>query len=57
MSAGLSHLAALLPSGALGTGLRTAFIDGQLAVVPVLVLVLWAVAATALASRTFSWSD
>ena len=53
----LSHLAALLPSGALGSGLRVAFIDGQLAAVPLLVLVLWAAVATALASRTFAWSD
>jgi ABC-2 type transport system permease protein len=57
MPAILSRLAALLPSGALGSGLRVAFIDGRLAALPLLVLLLWAVVATALASRTFSWSD
>jgi ABC-2 type transport system permease protein len=57
MPAILSRLAALLPSGALGSGLRVAFIDGRLAVLPLLVLLLWAVVASALASRTFSWSD
>jgi ABC-2 type transport system permease protein len=53
----LSHVAALLPSGALANGLREAFIDGRLAVIPLLVLVLWGAVATALASRTFRWSD
>src|ERR1035437_2432111 len=57
MPAGLSHLAALLPSGALGDGLRAAFIHGRLAAIPLLVLILWGAAATALASRTFRWSD
>ena len=54
---GLSHLAAVLPSGALGDGLRAAFVHGHLAVAPLLVLVAWAAAATVLASRTFRWSD
>ena len=54
---GLSHLAAVLPSGALGDGLRAAFVHGRLAGVPLLVLLAWAVAATVLASRTFRWSD
>lgn len=57
MPAGLSHLAALLPSGALGDGLRVAFIGGRLAVLPLLVLIVWGGVATALASRTFRWSD
>ena len=57
MPAGLSHLAALLPSGALGDGLRAAFIHGRLDAIPLLVLILWGAAATALASRTFRWSD
>jgi ABC-2 type transport system permease protein len=57
LPAGLSHLAALLPSGALGDGLRAAFIEGRLAGIPLLVLVIWGVVATALASRTFRWSD
>ena len=54
---GLSHLAAVLPSGALGDGLRAAFVHGYLATAPLLVLVLWAAVATVLASRTFRWSD
>ena len=57
MPAGLSHLAALLPSGALGDGLREAFIHGRPAGIPLLVLVVWGALATALASRTFRWSD
>lgn len=57
MPAGLSHLAAVLPSGALGDGLREAFVHGRMAGVPLLVLVAWGAVATALASRTFRWSD
>ena len=57
MPAGLSHLAAVLPSGALGDGLREAFVHGRLAGLPLLVLVAWGAVATALASRTFRWSD
>jgi ABC-2 type transport system permease protein len=57
MPAGLSHVAPLLPSGALGDGLREAFIHGRPATVPLLVLVVWGAVATALASRTFRWSD
>jgi ABC-2 type transport system permease protein len=57
MPPGASHVAALLPSGALGDGLREAFIHARLAGVPLLVLVVWGAAATLLASRTFRWSD
>jgi ABC-2 type transport system permease protein len=57
MPAVLSHVAALLPSGALADGLRAAFIEGRLAAVPLLVLVVWGAVATFLASRTFRWSD
>ena len=57
MPPGLSHVAALLPSGALGDGLREAFIHGRPAGIPLLVLVGWGAVATALASRTFRWSD
>ena len=57
LPAALSHLAAVLPSGALADGLREAFIQGQLAVVPLLVLLAWGAVATFLASRTFRWSD
>jgi ABC-2 type transport system permease protein len=57
MPPGLSHVAALLPSSALGDGLREAFIHGRPAGIPLLVLVVWGAVATALASRTFRWSD
>ena len=57
MPPGLSHVAALLPSGALGDGLREAFIHGRPAGIPLLVLVVWGAVATGLASRTFRWSD
>ncbi len=57
MPAGLSHLAAVLPSGALGDSLREAFVHGRLAALPLIVLVAWGAVATALASRTFRWSD
>ena len=45
----------LLPSGALGNGLRTALMEGATPVVPLLVLAAWAAAGTALTSRTFKW--
>lgn len=57
LPSGLSHVAAALPSGALGDGLREAFIHGRLALLPLLVLVAWGAAATVLTSRTFRWSD
>jgi len=57
MPPGLSHVAALLPSGALGDGLREAFVHGRPAGIPLLVLVVWGAVAPALASRTFRWSD
>jgi ABC-2 type transport system permease protein len=57
MPSALSHIATLLPSGALADGLREALIHGQLAVIPLLVLVVWGALATFLASRTFRWSD
>jgi ABC-2 type transport system permease protein len=45
----------LLPSGALGTGMRTAFLEGGLPVLPLLVLAGWAVVGTVLTARTFAW--
>ncbi len=45
----------LLPSGALGTGMRTAFLDAGFPVVPLLVLAGWTVVGTALTARTFTW--
>lgn len=55
--AGLSHIAATLPSSALADGLREAFLHGRLAGIPVLVLLVWGAGATALAARTFRWGD
>lgn len=57
MPSALAGVVALLPSGALGDGLRAAFIEGRLAGIPLLVLAVWGAVATALASRTFRWSD
>jgi ABC-2 type transport system permease protein len=45
----------LLPSGALGNGLRTALMDGTVPGVPLLVLAVWAAVGTVLTSRTFKW--
>lgn len=47
----------LLPSSALGDGMRTALVDGGFPAVEILVLLLWAAAASALASRLLRWSD
>lgn len=52
---GFGGLLRFLPSGALGDALRAAFLDGTLAVVPVLVLGVWAVVGAWLASRFFRW--
>ncbi|HET7475444.1 MAG TPA: ABC transporter permease [Dermatophilaceae bacterium] len=57
LPAGLSHLAAFLPSSALGDGLRASFTEGRPAGIPVLVLAVWGVAASVLATRAFRWSD
>ncbi|QWC87031.1 ABC transporter permease [Nocardioidaceae bacterium] len=51
----LGGVVALLPSGALGDAMRTAFIDGAFAGGSLLVLAAWAAAGTALTARTFSW--
>jgi ABC-2 type transport system permease protein len=45
----------LLPSGALGNGVRAALMDGVVPVVPLVVLALWAAVGTVLTSRTFKW--
>jgi ABC-2 type transport system permease protein len=46
---------ALLPSGALGSGLRTALLGADLPVVPLLVLAGWTAVGTTLTARTFRW--
>jgi ABC-2 type transport system permease protein len=53
----IATVAGLLPSSALADGLRTAFTGGAASVSPVLVLVVWGAVASALAARTFRWSD
>jgi ABC-2 type transport system permease protein len=55
MPDGLSHLAGVLPSGALGEALRDALLNAHLAAGPCLVLLVWTLAAGALTARTFRW--
>jgi len=55
MPDGLSHLATVLPSGALGEALRAALIDARLAPGPCLVLLLWTAVAGVLTARSFRW--
>ena len=45
----------LLPSGALGSALRAALVDGAWAPIPLLVLALWCAVAVAAALRWFRW--
>lgn len=45
----------LLPSGALGEGLRDAFNGQSPGLMPVVVLLVWAIAAGVLTARTFRW--
>ncbi len=52
---GAGVVVSALPSAALGTGMRTAFIDGAFPLGPVLVLAVWAAAGTLLTARTFTW--
>ena len=53
----LGHLARALPSGALGDGLRTALLGHGVPLLPWVVLLAWGVGASALATRTFRWSE
>jgi ABC-2 type transport system permease protein len=52
---GFGQVLALLPSGALGTGMRTAFLDGGFPALPLVVLAGWTVVGTLLTARTFKW--
>jgi ABC-2 type transport system permease protein len=49
------HALELLPSGALGQGLRDAFNGGSPGLLPVAVLLVWAMGAGLLTARTFRW--
>lgn len=53
----LATVVSLLPSAALGDLLRSALVHGALAWGPLLVLLVWAVAASLLARRLLRWSD
>jgi ABC-2 type transport system permease protein len=57
LSGAASTVLAFLPSSARGDGLRTAFTEGRLELIPVVVLLVWGAVATLLASRLFRWSD
>lgn len=57
LPAAVAGVVGVLPSAALGDGLRAAFLDGALLAGPVLVLAAWASVATALTAWTFRWSD
>jgi ABC-2 type transport system permease protein len=52
---GTRHLLELLPSGALGEGLREAFAGSSPGLLPVVVLVAWGAVAGIATSRTFRW--
>ncbi|WP_404382545.1 ABC transporter permease [Knoellia locipacati] len=54
---GLATLARLLPSGALGDGLRLSLVSGGWPLTQWLVLLAWAGAAGAATARWFRWSD
>ncbi len=45
----------LLPSGALGNGMRTALIDGGFPLLDIAVLLCWLAVGAALTARTFKW--
>lgn len=47
----------VLPSAALGDGMRTALVSGGFPALEILVLLVWAAAASALAGRLLRWSD
>jgi ABC-2 type transport system permease protein len=52
---GFGDVAKVLPSGALGSAMREAVLDGSFPVLPLAVLLGWAAGASALAVRTFRW--
>jgi ABC-2 type transport system permease protein len=52
---GLGDLLAVLPSAALGEGMRTSLVDGGFPLTHLLVLTAWAAVGTYLTTRTFKW--
>lgn len=50
-------IVSVLPSAALGDGMRAALVDGTFPAVAILVLLAWAALAGTLASRLLRWSD
>ncbi len=50
-------IAGILPSAALGDGLRAALAEGSFSPLALVVLLVWGAVATAIAGRTFRWSD
>lgn len=54
---GVGAVARLLPSGALGDGMRSALVDGGVPFGPWAVLLVWAAVAGLATARWFRWSD
>lgn len=52
---GAGQVLSFLPSGALGSGMRAAFLDSAFPVQELLVLAAWTIVGTVLTSRTFKW--
>ena len=57
LPAGVSHVAAYLPSAGLADGLRSALVDGRLNLPALGVVVAWGLVATVLAARLFRFDD
>jgi ABC-2 type transport system permease protein len=52
---GAAGVLALLPSGALGSAMRTSLLDGGFPLAPLAVLACWSAVGTLLTARTFTW--
>lgn len=57
LPAGVSQVAALLPSAGLADGLRSALVDGRLNLLALVVVLAWGLVATVLAARLFRFDD
>ena len=53
----LAGVARILPSGALGDGMRSAFASGHWPIASWGVLIVWLALGAAVTTRTFRWSD